>query len=530
MDKKRQIIIKGLLIVIFIAVFIVTLVRFNIISFENNDLPETIILNKAEFGIKEHETYDLVATIYPINSFKGKIEWESSDPNIVEVSDKGNVYGRNIGVATITATIPYNKMSVSCIIHVLKEDLPIDSFTLTTNEINLLVDSEYDINYQIYPLNSNNNGIYFISSDNNVITVDNIGHIKGVGVGTAYVKAFSLNGYTKLLKVNVLKEIDNRKIGITSNNINLNVGSKLKLKANNQDVYWESMNPNIVSVNNGVVEGLNAGDTKILAKLPNNKVEVIDVQVTNHKININKIQIREKDIELYVNDTYELTVGIFPLNATNINLSYSSKDPNIATIENGIIKANGLGTTEITVRDEYNNYYDKTNVIVYENPNNVEINDLEFNDEEITMYVGSSKELSYITDPVNADNNLIWSSSDNDVVEVDNGVVKANNPGEATINVTKEEVSKRINVKVIPVPLLSINNKDNHIYLSPGETYSLNLGFVPNNASDIKLEYTSMEPNIVTVENGIIKAIDVGETIVNVRSDDIELDIEVEVR
>ena len=203
MDKKRQVIIKGLLIIIFITLFIGILTRFNIISFENNDLPETIVLNRVEFGLKEHESYDLEATIYPVNSFKGKIEWESSDPNIVEVSDNGNVYGRSEGVATITATIPYNKLNVSCIIHVIKEDIPIESFSLTTNEINLLVDSEYDINYQVYPLNTNSTSIYFVSSDNNTITVDNNGHIKANKEGIAYVKAYTFNGDSKVLKVNV---------------------------------------------------------------------------------------------------------------------------------------------------------------------------------------------------------------------------------------------------------------------------------------------------------------------------------------
>ena len=529
MDKKRQVIIKGLLIIIFITLFIGTLTRFNIISFENNDLPETIVLNRVEFGLKEHESYDLEATIYPINSFKGKIAWESSDPNIVEVSDNGNVYGRSEGVATITATIPYNKLNVSCIIHVIKDDIPIESFSLTTNEINLLVDSEYDINYQVYPLNTNNTSIYFVSSDNNIVTVDNNGHIKANKEGIAYVKAYTFNGDSKILKVNVKKEFENKPFDLTSNNLNLNVGSKIKLKANNPDVYWETINPNIISVNDGVIEALNVGDTKVLARL-GSKVEIIDVQVTKHKVNVEKIQIREKDLELYLNDSYELTVGLFPLNATDIELSYASSDSKVTTIDNGVVKAIGLGTSEITVKDLRNNAYDKITVTVYENPNDIEINELEFTEEEITMYVDSSKELSYKIDPINANTNLIWSSSDNNVVEVNDGIVKANNPGEATINVNKGEISKSISIKVIPVPLLSINSKDNRISLTKGETYRLNLGFVPNNASNINLAFTSMEPSIATIENGVIKAMDVGETVINIRSDNIELDIEVEVR
>ena len=242
------------------------------------------------------------------------------------------------------------------------------------------------------------------------------------------------------------------------------------------------------------------------------------------------IKIREKDLELYLNDSFELTVGLFPLNATDIELSYASSDSKVATIENGIVKAIGLGTSEITVKDLRNNAYDKITVTVYENPNDIEINELEFIEEDITMYVDSSKELSYKIDPINANTNLIWSSSDNNVVEVDNGIVKANNPGEATIYVNKGEISKSISIKVIPVPLLSINSKDNRISLSKGETYRLNLGFVPNNASNINLVFTSMEPSIATIDNGVIKAMDIGETVINIRSDNIELDIEVEVR
>ena len=59
-----------------------------------------------------------------------------------------------------------------------------------------------------------------------------------------------------------------------------------------------------------------------------------------------KIQIREKDLELYLNDSFELTVGLFPLNATDIELSYSSSDSKVATIENGVVKAIGLGTSD----------------------------------------------------------------------------------------------------------------------------------------------------------------------------------------
>ena len=122
MDKKRQIIIKLLLITIFVLVFIGTLVEFDIISFENNNLPETISLNKMEIGIKKSDSYNLTSIIYPLNSFNGKVEWESSDTSIATVSSDGLVSGLKEGTTIITASIPYNKISTSCTIHVIEED------------------------------------------------------------------------------------------------------------------------------------------------------------------------------------------------------------------------------------------------------------------------------------------------------------------------------------------------------------------------------------------------------------------------
>ena len=530
MDKKRQIIIKVLLITIFVLLFIGTLVRFNIISFDNNNLPETIGLNKIEFGIKKYDTYNLVATIYPFNSFKGQIEWKSSDTDIIEVNDSGLIYGKNEGIANVIARIPYNNMNITCTVHVSSEDIPIESFSLTTDEINLLLGSTYDINYQVYPLNSNDRSIYYVSSDDSIISVDNLGHIVTKSVGTAYVKAYSLNGDKSILKVNVIKDLENNKINISSNNVNLNVGTKTRIKTGNKDVYFESLNPNIVRINNGMLEALNVGDTKVLAKLPNNDLKIIDVQVTKHKVNVDKIQIREKELELYVNDSYELSIGILPLNATNKNFVYSSNDEGVATVEDGIVKGIGIGTTKITVRDEYSNNSDTITVRVYEDPDEIELSNLEFAEDEITMYVDSSMMLDYSIDPINADKNLNWLSSDNDVVIVEDGVVRAISEGEATIYVNKGDISRKVDIKVIPVPLLSMNTSDVNVHLSPGATYSLNLGFVPNNATDINLEYNSLNNNVATIENGVIKAIDVGNTVIEIKSNNIILEINVEVR
>ena len=530
MDKKRQFFIKVFLVIIFLIIFIGTLAKFKIISFDNTNLPVAIMLNKTEVGIKLNDSYELKANIYPLNSFKGKIEWESSKPEVVEVVEDGKIYGRRAGDSVITAKIPYNNMKVECLVHVSMDDIPVESIILSTSEISLLVGDSYDINYQAYPLNSNTDGVYFVSSDNNTASVDNLGHIIANKTGIAYVKAYTLMGDSKTIKVNVLSKMSQDKISISSDKVFLNVGSKTKIKANKDNVYWESLNPNIASVHDGLIEALNVGSTKVLVKLSNENLEVIDVTVRDEKIELEDIYVKERTVELYVGDSYELNVKVTPINATNQDLEYLSEDLSIASIDNGVIEAHGVGTTGITIKNKNSYIQDVITVRVIDNPNKIELTDFNFNDEEITMYVGDSSLLEYKMEPVNATPVLNWTSSNSEVVMVDDGLVKALREGEATIYVNEGEISRRINIKVLDVPLLSITANETNVSLSKNETYNLKLGFIPNNASNIDVIYTTDNPDIAIIENGVIRAINVGNTIIRVKSNNIELNINVEVR
>lgn len=54
--------------------------------------------------------------------------------------------------------------------------------------------------------------------------------------------------------------------------------------------------------------------------------------------------------ELEVGDTLKLTATIEPANATNPNVSWSSSNVEVATVENGTVTAKAAGTADITVK------------------------------------------------------------------------------------------------------------------------------------------------------------------------------------
>ena len=80
----------------------------------------SIELNKTDFEIEIGKSGDITATISPQGAVKENIIWESSDPNVVEVNNYGELSAKEIGSATIKATTQYSKVTSSVLVTVTK--------------------------------------------------------------------------------------------------------------------------------------------------------------------------------------------------------------------------------------------------------------------------------------------------------------------------------------------------------------------------------------------------------------------------
>ena len=79
---------------------------------------DSIKLDKNEYDLELEKNIKLNVSILPDNAIDEKIIWESSDPNVVKVDDDGNIEGKNIGNAQITATTEYSKIKDICYVKV----------------------------------------------------------------------------------------------------------------------------------------------------------------------------------------------------------------------------------------------------------------------------------------------------------------------------------------------------------------------------------------------------------------------------
>lgn len=81
-------------------------------------------------------------------------------------------------------------------------------------------------------------------------------------------------------------------------------------------------------------------------------------------VHVESVTLNKDSIELVEGESETLTYTIAPQDAYNKNVSWSSDSPNIASVENGVVKAWNPGTARITITTEENNKTDYCDVVV----------------------------------------------------------------------------------------------------------------------------------------------------------------------
>lgn len=115
-------------------------------------------------------------------------------------------------------------------------------------------------------------------------------------------------------------------------------------------VTWSSSDTNVISVEqDGKVTALSAGTSTVTASA-GEKSASVDVTVTgeNKDIPVTGIELDKEELVLELEESYTFHVTFTPENATDKRLIWQSGSDQIATVENGVVKAVNSGRTTIT--------------------------------------------------------------------------------------------------------------------------------------------------------------------------------------
>lgn len=165
-------------------------------------------------------------------------------------------------------------------------------------------------------------------------------------------------------------------------------------------------------------------------------------QVKQEANELKGITLSSTEITLETGDSYTLEVSFNPANAENRTLRWSSSDPAIATVKDGIVQAVSDGKALITAVSAAGIYSAQCQVEVYtqSQPDPIEVTGVALDPTDAVLAPGETLQLKATVYPSYADNKRVfWESSDEEIAQVKNGLVTALAEGSAIIRVITDD-------------------------------------------------------------------------------------------
>ena len=544
---------------------------------DTNDEPsiigvDSVTISPNVLNLKVGESSSLTYNISPSNADIKSTEWSSSNTGVVSVDKDGKVSAVGIGTANVVIKVvgqDNSEASDSIVVNVISQYTSVNSVTLVdannntlSNSMNLNIGEEVTIKFLINPSNVTLKETNWTNSDSSKVSMkDSVGYalIKGIEVGSSdieiTVKDYDGNVKTDSVKVNVINSnqpVLVSSIALSPTSVTLNPNGTYKFNvtvspsnATNKGVTWSSSNTNVVSVDqNGNIKALKDGTAKIrvTAKDGSGKYAEASVTVESSKptnILVTGVSLNASTVKMYVGQSYQLIHTIKPSNATNKGVTWSSSNTNVVSVSNGKIVGKSSGKARITVTTNDGRYSAYTDVTVINRPSSNSSSSskpssssssgssisssIDIIKDTIELNKGSEGKLEYKLSQDLTDSIIIWKSSNTDVAVVKNGIVTAISDGEATITATinGKDIKDTCKIIVKKLDLTGIVFEDESLSISVGKTLKLTLNALPSGADLPSLKWDVDNKDILSVsDEGVIKAINVGETIVTVSSMD----------
>lgn len=481
-----------------------------------------ITLDITEKTINKDSSFILTATVLPQNAYDKNVVWQTSDGEILTVTD-GTVTGIKTGTADIIAVSSDDTISAKCTVKVIRFA---DSVELDKTQLVLHKGEAYQLTATIAPEDTTERNLTWESSDSNTVSVDENGKITALKGGSAVIKVSTATEGV-FAECNVTVDVKSEDIKLNCSEYTLYCGESfditteiLPLDTTDKTVIWTSSDDSVASVVDGKVTANEKGNAVIKAEMKDSGV-FAECAVTVNK-HVSDVVIDATRAITYIGKTVAIDAQVIPADATNKKLIWNSSDEKVATVKDGTVTALRQGTAIITAESEDGGYIDYILVAVYQGIESVDITE-----ESLMIEKNESVSLTAKAGPDNADDKtLVWTSSDEEIAVVTDGLVTAKDKsGKVKIRATAIDNPAVYDECEITVkePVAAIDIDEHEIALRQGENRQLSVIILPNEATVKDVEWSSSDERVAVVENGKVTAIAPGNAIITVKSTDSDL-------
>lgn len=349
------------------------------------------------------------------------------------------------------------------------------------------------------------------------------------GTKNAYIEA----GWSKYASKGIYEyQEDADSISLNSTKVTMTVSETTKLVATvypditiNKTVTWSSSNENIVTVDqDGNVTAVGIGSATVSAHCGNLSatcsVEVTPIMVTS-------ISVTPSSLTLKDSESMYLTATVFPENATDKTVKWSSSNTTIATVDNkGLVTPVKTGT--VNIKATCGTASTSVRVTVVETPATEVILDKT----SVSLIQSETVSLTATILPENTTSKMIkWNSNNPGVATVDNnGNVTAVSEGTAIITAKCGNAQGACYVYVKKIAAEKIILNETELTLQVSQTFDLTAEVLPENAVDKTVKWSSGIQFVATVDaNGRVRAVSPGVTTITASCGSVKSSCEVTV-
>lgn len=270
-----------------------------------------------------------------------------------------------IGIAMMTM--------ISC-----KEDtnIPVTGLNIENldDPVVLVVGDTYEISVSVEPSNATEQGVIWTSSNPSVASVLG-GVVTAALPGITEIVATTIDG-AKSISLEVI--VTNPVEGIVfASDLEIAIGETVFPKygfmppsAVNKNIRWSSSDPSIASVDasTGEITGIAFGTVTITAVSLENEEITGSCTVDVLAISVTGVTLTPKTVNLLIGQTATLQYTTTPANAGNQDVTWSTGNADVATVDEvtGLITAIAVGEATITVKTDDGEYTDNCLVTVNE--------------------------------------------------------------------------------------------------------------------------------------------------------------------
>lgn len=435
------------------------------------------------------DTSKLTATVEPVDASR-PTTWVSSNTSVVSVKNTGLVTAVSKGVATIT--VSNGQLSASCYVTV---GIPISSLTLNKNNLFMKLDDVSTLVATILPKDATDQNVTWVSDSPDIVTVNNKGELKSVGIGHATITAsnrqFSASCY-------VTSGVAVDSISLDKSNIVANIGETPTLKAtvlpedaSLPKVTWESNSPTVVTVYDGKLTPLSPGNAVITATSSNGIkasciVTVIDVKIRNK-------------IAFGIGKSYKVISSSLDDSYLEKYITWSSSNNNIATVDkDGVVTGISSGTVQVKATSM------SGEIGTCEVKVGIKSAAFSLSNDSYSIQIHAEgnfelrKLLQYTEYSSDADHNISVSCSNGDIVTVknDGNYYIANRIGKAIVTLTSDNGNiTELLVSVVEPADPIVHIVPNKTQLYPGDSTSFSI-----HSGDGAMTWTSSDPSVISID------------------------------